>query len=194
MEWLFILKDKGTHNQGWWLKIQSVDELIEYIKITQPVRNEKIFDNYSHGKEWNEYHPSFKNNSHCTFISEAPVTDVVVRHGANNNMTFFEALSSFNRMVALQQLEAIQKHGAIYINRRGGYHSFYSKDEEHGFVRRKELIFPQFKKNEIRIKKYPYGNHFYAFIDDMQVRDGDTLKWNTYEEAYNQALSIVERV
>ena len=26
----------------------------------------------------------------------------------------------------------------------------------------------------------------------MQVRDGDILKWDTYDEAYNQALSILD--
>ena len=68
----------------------------------------------------------------------------------------------------------------------------FIKHLKNGFVRRKELVFPNFKRDEIRIKKFPNGEHYYAYIDDMQVRDGDTLKWNTYEEAYNQALSMIE--
>lgn len=28
----------------------------------------------------------------------------------------------------------------------------------------------------------------------MQVRDGDILKWDTYDEAYNQALSILVKM
>ena len=35
------------------------------------------------------------------------------------------------------------------------------------------------------------GEHYYAYIDKMQVHDGDILKWDTYEEAYAHALAIV---
>ena len=56
------------------------------------------------------------------------------------------------------------------------------------FCRRKSLVFPDFKKSDIRIQKYDCGSHYYAFVGDMQVRDGDRLKWNTYEEAYRLSL------
>ena len=35
------------------------------------------------------------------------------------------------------------------------------------------------------------GNHYYAYIDDVQVRDGDKLKWDSYDEAYSYASSLV---
>ena len=94
--------------------------------------------------------------------------------------------------VAEQQLDTIHECGAIYINPVGGYHG-YSKDKEYAFVRRKDIVFPDFKKEHIRVKSFPGGDHFYAYIGDMQVRDGDILKWDTYEEAYNQALSILDK-
>ena len=56
----------------------------------------------------------------------------------------------------------------------------------------KDIIFPDFKRHQIRVKSFPGGDHFYAYIGDMQVRDGDILKWDTYDEAYNQALSILD--
>lgn len=48
------------------------------------------------------------------------------------------------------------------------------------------------KKNDIRIKKFPYGNHYYAYIGDMQVKDGNIIKWNTYEDAHRAALSVLD--
>ena len=42
------------------------------------------------------------------------------------------------------------------------------------------------------MKQFPGGEHYYAYIGDMQVRDGDTLKWNSYQEAYEMALSLLE--
>ena len=107
-------------------------------------------------------------------------------------MNIFQAIESFSSMVAMNMLNSLQETGAIYINRVGGYHGYYKDSKENGFVRRKELVFPDFKKDEIRIKKFSNGEHYYAYIDDMQVRDGDTLKWNTYEEAYKQAIYFIE--
>ena len=37
------------------------------------------------------------------------------------------------------------------------------------------------------------GEHYYAYIGNMQVRDGDILKWNTYEEAYSKALEYISQ-
>ena len=89
------------------------------------------------------------------------------------------------------QLRDLQERGAIYINRLGGYHGD-STQEKLPFVHRDKLVFPNFKENEIRIKQFPNGEHWYAYIDDVQVRDGDTLKWNTYEEAYTQAKKYID--
>lgn len=65
------------------------------------------------------------------------------------------------------------------------------------FVRRKELVWPTFNVNDIRIKSFQGGQHFYAYVDDVQVREGsgnDTkLKWDTYEEAYQAALSYINQ-
>ena len=78
------------------------------------------------------------------------------------------------------------------INSVGGYYRYYPTDKEYAFVRRKELIFPDFKKDDIRIKQFPGGEHYYAYIGDMQVRDGNTLKWDSYQDAYEMALSLLE--
>lgn len=72
----------------------------------------------------------------------------------------------------------------------GGYHGDFDQSFDK-FVRRKQLVFPDFKKNEIRVEQFPNGKHYYAYIDDTQVRDGDILKWNTYKEAYDKALEYI---
>ena len=182
MEWLFVMKDRGTHNAGYWLKISSVDELVEYIKITNPTRYGKAFENYVFGKDYGGI-----TNSHGPHLDAEPLTQAIVMNAQNMKskydtaMNIFQAIESFSSMVAMNMLNSLQETGAIYINRVGGYHGYYKDSKENGFVRRKELVFPDFKKDEIRIKKFSNGEHYYAYIDDMQVRDGDTLKWNTYE-------------
>ena len=130
---------------------------------------------------------------HAPHRKEAPITDAIVRYATNKNLTILEGIRGFQSMVASQQIDTILNCGAIYINKNGGYHGYY-KDKEYAFVHRDKIIFPDFKKNEIKVSKFPYGNHYYAHIDDLEVRDGDNIKWNTYEEAYNQALSMLENI
>ena len=54
------------------------------------------------------------------------------------------------------------------------------------------MIFPDFKIDQIKIESFPGGKHFYAYIDNMPVRDGDTIKWDTYKEAYDYAATLVK--
>lgn len=86
------------------------------------------------------------------------------------------------------ELETIREHGAVFINQAGG-HTWGIKTVQ--FCRRKQLVFPHFKREEIRIKQFRGGRHWYAYIGDVQLRDGDCLKWNTREAAQAAAEAIV---
>ena len=81
-----------------------------------------------------------------------------------------------------------RENGAVYFNRVGGKPFSVNHVQ---FCRRKNLVFPDFKESDIRIKKQTGGTHYYAYIGDMQVRDGDILKWNTFDEAYKRAYELV---
>lgn len=178
MKWLFVLKDKSTHNQGWWLKISTAEELEAYYKQTMGAREENILSEYLEKAE----DPNARYSN---------ITQAVIMNAQAKRLNIIEGIRDFRLMVAAQQLESIHKNGAIYINRVGGYHGAYEGEPKYDFVHRENLIFPDFKKEDIRIKKFEGGQHYYAYIDDMQVRDGDTLKWNTYDEAYRQAEKLI---
>ena len=193
MSFTFVLKDKGTPNQGWWLKVSNVDELSAYYESINPTRMGRVFENYMYGKEWNYAHPGHVNKNHAPHFAEASLTDAVVRYASQHHYTILEAIHGFQAMVATEQLECIREYGAIYINRNGGYHMRTSGDIEYAFVHRDKIIFPEYTKKEIKISKFPYGQHYYAHIGDLEVRDGDTIKWNTYEEAYRQAEKFLNR-
>lgn len=137
----FVLKDKGTNNQGWWLKLSNVDELCDYIKETSPTRYGNVFENYVHGKEWNK-----NSEIHCPHSEEAALTEAVVRYGSDRNFTILQSISGFQAMVAEQQMEEIRECGAIYVNRAGGYHGYYKKAKEYAVVKSDKLIFPDYRK------------------------------------------------
>lgn len=64
----FVLKDKGTNNQGWWLKISSIKELQEYnektespvIKEFKDVLNRRMSDNADTGNAFLELYSQNK--------------------------------------------------------------------------------------------------------------------------------------
>ena len=81
----------------------------------------------------------------------------------------------------------------IVVNKNGGYFML-DKDKQGVYSqwwKRDRIEFPEFKRKDIRIKKFPLGNHWYAYVGDMQIRDGDKIKWNSYEEAYEYVINTM---
>ena len=48
------------------------------------------------------------------------------------------------------------------------------------------------KKRGIK-RPYDYRYHWYAYLGDVQLKNGDVEKWDTRNEAYEFARSLVER-
>ena len=188
MEWLFVLRgDKPSTSKGWWLKIQTVEELVEYFKEVNPTRYGNVFENYIYGKEFNA-----KSVEHMPHHKEANLTYGIVMQAERNGQTILQGIQSFQLEVALRCLDDIREYGAIYFNRVGGRTFHYEPTNvQYAFVRRKQLVWPDFKHGDIRVKQFSGGEHFYAYVDDVQVRDGSTCKWDTYSAAYNHALSYI---
>lgn len=187
MAFTFVLKDKGTKKQGWWLKITNVDELFDYYEKTMATRNSRVLENYIYGKEWNP-----NSVEHAPHYKEAPITQDIVIYGANNNHNILQAITEFQAMVISNQLKGLRENGAIYINKLGGYHSSDTTDKEFSEIHKSKLVFPEYDRKDIRISRFPYGNHYYAHVGNVEVKDGDKIKWNTYEEAYRQAEKYLE--
>ncbi len=100
MEWLFVMKDRGTSNAGYWLKITSIEEYMEYLKITNPTRYGKAFENYVYGKDYGA-----KTNSHGPHLDAEPLTQAIVMHATNMNekygtkMNIIDAIKDFSSRV-----------------------------------------------------------------------------------------------
>lgn len=177
MKYLFVFK-----NGCWWLKVKTVDELTDYHQKIDG-RWAKAFDNLIHSKEF------YDGMEHASKLAYT-----IGQWGANRNMSAIEAITDFRSQIFDKQLDLILDGHAIFINEKGGYH-FETKNEKPAeqFVWRNELVFPSFSEKDIRINRFTGGQHFYAYVGDMQVRNGDVLKWNTYDEAMKHAQSVVKR-
>lgn len=177
MKYLFVYKD-GT----WWLKIKTVEELLNYHDKTDG-RWSGAFDNLIHSKE---FYDGEKHASNLAYV--------IGMFGSKRGLNAVESVVEFKSKIFDAQMDLILEGHTLFINEKGGYHFDYNGDKPASqFIYRNEFVFPNFSKDEIRVKSFPGGHHFYAFIGDMQVRDGDMLKWNTYEAAMKVAESVVTR-
>ena len=66
------------------------------------------------------------------------------------HLTIIDAIIQFRLMLAQEQLIKIHENGAIYINSSGGYHSNSVYKQ---YVIKKDLIFPQYDKSDIKIEE-----------------------------------------
>jgi hypothetical protein len=57
------------------------------------------------------------------------------------------------------------------------------------------MVYPTYSKQDIKINKYPGGNHYYASLGEMTVVDSqNNQKWNTLEEAQRVSESFLSSV
>lgn len=185
-KWLFVLLNKQTCNAGWWLKIQTQNELAAYLELTSS-KYARAFDNFWHDSF---YQPSVV--GHGKHIQESQLTLASYLYGVNRHQSMIEALTEMSSRHATQLYAILETYGAVYMNSRGGYQynpdpSAYTGD----FYHNRNLVWPQLDETSIRIESFPGGKHFYAYIGDIQVRDGDMLKFNTYEKAMAAAKTYL---
>lgn len=188
MEWLFVHSKDG----GWWLKIDNPEQLMEYYGIQngsqylgafklymdyQCTRPEKIIESLS-----------FEERVKMTNNPDFKKLQCAILYAEKYNTNVLDGFRLLNIERGRKELSNIFEYGQVYINRVGGSTFFLNYDQ---FCRRKEMIFPDFKEEDIRIKQFKGGTHYYAYIGDMQVRNGDEMKWNSRDEAYQSAVKLI---
>lgn len=179
----FILTGEGDH-AGWWLKITSVDELFEYIE-THSDRYGKAFMNITMDKDYGA--PTV---THGKYPQYDALSQAIYFNASNNKKSIIESTLEISGKVSSAQVDALCENGYIYINSVGGWCDKLISTPR-SFIYKEGFTFPHFTKSDIHISKFPGGQHYYAHIGEMEVRDGDTIKWNTREEAYKQALKFL---
>ena len=171
---------------GWWLKIDSIEKLADYHKKIGAGKFEEAFLLYlREGRPENmplEERIKRANDRDFKYLQAA------IMQAEKIEGSILDGFRCLNLEIGMNQMRNIREHGAVYINRVGG-HTFSVEYTQ--FCRREEPVFPDFKEEDIRILKYPYGCHWYAYIGDMQVRSRDGMKWNTYDAAKQAAMRIL---
>lgn len=176
MEYTFIFMDGG-----WWLKIRTVEELASYIMAADS-RWENALDNLLNSKEFTR-----RGTKHADTLATA-----IGFYGINRGLNGIDATTSLREQLVNNQLDEIRNGRTLLVNKNGGY--FALKDEKYSqWCRKKELSFPDFDKKDLKIERFPMGKHWYAYLGNMQIRDNDKSKFNSYEEAYEYAQQFIKK-
>lgn len=179
----FVLTGTGIH-LGWWLQITSVDELIEY-QDKHSGKYGRALLNILRDKELGA-----DTCTHGPYIKDLSLSQAAYYHAINQSISPVASLMSISYQTSMNQLDALQKHGAIYINSVGGW-NWSLTSEVKQYLWKDDFVFPNFTKDDIRVSKFPGGTHYYAHVGPMEVRDGDTVKWFSYDEAYRHAAACI---
>lgn len=189
-EYLFIY-DGGV----WWLKLTDAEQIIDYHKKTDS-RYEGAITLYmkfkQEGKEWYNLLEGMELQERIEMMGrkDFKYLQCAIIKAQQVEGTIFDGFRFLNMEIGAGELQTIREHGAVFINPAGG-HTWGIETVQ--FCRRKELVFPDFKREDIRLRQFNGGRHWYAYVGDMQLRDGDCLKWNTREAAQAAAEAIVNR-
>lgn len=181
-KWEFVHDVRG----GWWLRLTNDEDVIDYIKATndrydgalckavhEPIEKMSLEDRIK---------AQLSGDRNYMFLQSA----TIMAQKCNTSLYGgFERLQIEFGMVLHKD---ILENGETFVNSVGGKTFSLEYDQ---FVWRKDLVFPNYTISDIRIKRFEKGVHYYAYVGDTQLRNGDKIKWNTYEEAYNFAKAIV---
>lgn len=188
MDYLFIYDGKS-----WWLKLTDTEQIIDYHRQTSG-RYEGAISLYMKIKQEGKSLYDFMDGlPHKERIELMESRDYKYLHCAlikaeKSGGTLFDGFRGLNMETGMAELETVKRYGAVFINPAGG-HTHGIKTVQ--FCRRKQMIFPTFCRSDIRAEQFKGGKHWYAYIGDMQVRNGDIMKWNTEEEARRAAEELV---
>lgn len=167
------------YNGGWWLKVSTLEEYL----------TAKVFEN----KSWNEAAEQlgdYRRSKHYHFTNAIASLIYDFRCPRTGKGILAETAALIDE-VTTQQLDYMHKYGAIYINQAGGYCFGFDETEK---IEREDLIYPESDYYKVDIKKWPYGSHYYLYINGKQIYDtSGNAKWNTYERAREIADSYIEK-
>ncbi len=165
------------NGKGWMLKIDSLDDLNDYMRMIWDIRREDLFWDIKRIRE--KQHPSSDMGNLCSILASIKSGDEYVE------------FCRIRELQHKQMTDMILKGETLYVNASGGYTIHMNKTEAR--YESEKLMWPVFKEDDIRVKTWPGGTHFYAYIGPVQVKQDGELKWDTEEEARQAAMAYVSK-
>lgn len=201
-DYLFVFDEDS---KGWWLKVTDPEQLMDVFGQTKGSTLggglELYWELY---KETNTGEGRTGTKSMRQILEEMPAEkrfrlmtenqrDFNIMYGAilqaeRYGGTIFDGLRCLNMEMGYKELEDIRRYGQTYLNRAGGS-TFSCRYTQ--YCRRDRFVFPDFTRRDIRIRQFKGGTHYYAYIGNVEVKNGDSLRFNSYGEAEKRAMELL---
>lgn len=168
-----------TPEKEWYLKITKIEDLVEYWTNIFNPRLQRALDTIKNTKEYG------RTMNHCDVLQM-----LIGETARSKHLSFHEAYDDIVYRHRIAQYQALCNDKAIYINKNFGWNALPHEAEQ--FIHKDSFEFPVMKPDKIQIKQFPMGSHFYVFIDGVQIRQKDNLKFNSYHEAFEFAKTYTK--
>lgn len=177
-------KYKFFHNgHAWWLRVEDFKTLLRWFGDSRSMWSAAFNDAID--VEVNKRH------------SSNPLGAALNTYARMLGISLLQALDKLTEEAATVKLDLLEENGFLNINCDGGCNSIDWPMLQVEY--RDKLVFPHYSEEDIRIKTFKptdfkegYNYHYYAYIGNLQVTDGDVTKWDTKAEAYEVAKRFVE--
>lgn len=166
-QWKFI-----KSNGGWWLVISDINQLLAWNDATSDKYGKAIL-------------PETDNDERYTKVKQ--LAKILAE---NKQSSLLEGMASVASLCLESKLNDLVNGYTLYINENGGYNHNMKAEKT---IYKKKLIFPEYTKDDIKISQWGKGAgfHYYAHVGDIEVMNGDVMKWDTFQEAYDEAMKYV---
>lgn len=176
MKWNFF-----WNGYAWWLKITDVHQLAEYLDRTDSDR----FGGTMMGVAYR--HMDKKDTDYENSLQQA--LDVLYRNSGQDLLT---TTGQFRVDAHRSYFRNLTEKGFVNINKLGGCNACNWPEQIK--ITRDELIFPSFTRKDVVIKTWQnterqipgyedkYRYHYYAYLGNVQLTDGDKTKWDSKAE------------
>jgi hypothetical protein len=180
-----IIRDKTLPHlkYSWMLECNDVQTLLDHNDKYMHTEIEKGV------KDW------FSSNGGKTDHLTTNWSSVIYSTMLSNGKNFINTSCELENKIINNKINAVNEYGTIYLRENGSYMLHTSHYEVISFIEKDYLLYPEYSEKDIKISQWINGTHWYAKIGKMDVVSEDgTAKWNTYEEAYKEALKYFNKL
>lgn len=203
VKFTFVYAKSPREACGWWLKISNMAELEAYIMKTHAnPRIENAFDMYKEmhdkgqesrpGKSVREVLEELPQEERMRLMLQSPsawnTMYGAIMEAERIGGTILDGFRCMNMEIGRTYIRHVREDGVCFINRNGGCNAIIEYDD---WCTRDDLVWPDFTESDIRVKQFPGGEHWYAYVGSMEVHNGDTLRFGSKREAENAAMEII---
>ena len=144
----------------WLLVMESAEDIMNF--------HEKI-DGIKIRKAWDNLDEFSKGRAHID-----TTLGTLIHYSAKPGDSILTATIKVMDRIIMGKIETLHRYGKIYQNKVGGYFP-HSDDievlEEMIVDSDSNIIFPSYTKDDIHIKQWADGTHWYAYVGDFWVHD-----------------------